>query len=90
MYVEITDFKKINDLPGYVMSAQELIKQNETLKAEAEKAKRRRHKSDDVKVEKKKEWSVDEQQEVVYIYNYKIQNGELFKIDCNWEDTTNP
>lgn len=26
MYVEITDFKKINDLPGYVMSAQELIK----------------------------------------------------------------
>jgi len=42
------------------MSAQELIKHNETLKAEAEKAKRRRHKADDIKVEKKKEYSVED------------------------------
>lgn len=41
-------------------------------------------------MEQKKEWSVEDYQEVVYIYNYHIYNGELFPIDCNWEETTNP
>jgi hypothetical protein len=47
------------------MSAQELAEYKKQKEKEAELAKRRRHKAEEVKVEKKKEWSVDDYQEVV-------------------------
>ena len=47
------------------MSAQELAEYKKQIEKEAELAKRRRHKAEEVKVEKKKEWSVDDYQEVV-------------------------
>lgn len=51
------------------MSAQELAEYKKQKEKEAELAKRRRHKAEEVKVEKKKEWSVDDYLEVVYITN---------------------